>query len=210
VIKKYLKIIDKISVSFEKYLKQVTTINMGGGHAFTENYDVDRLERIIVKFCNKFPNIKTILFEPGEAILFDCGPLVTTVLDIMHNNMDVAILDVSSSAHLVDVLEMPYRPNVRLFKTQELAGNYGEKAYTYKFGGNTCLSGDVMGDFSFNTPLEPGDVLLIEDQMHYSFVKSTFFNGVKHPDIYIKDRSNFIKVKEYKYSDFRDRLGSRL
>jgi len=127
--------------------------------------------------------------------------LVATVLDVFHNGMDVAILDTSAEAHMPDTLAMPYRADVRG------SGEAGEKPYTYRLGGNTCLAGDIMGDYSFDMPLKAGDKVIFEDQIHYTFVKNTTFNGIKLPSlaIYRKDGTLDV-VKEFGYEDYRDRL----
>jgi len=129
------------------------------------------------------------------------GPLVASVLDIIHNGMDIAILDSSAEAHMPDTLAMPYRADIRG------AAEAGEKKHTYRLGGNTCLAGDIMGDYSFDEPLKVGDKIIFEDQIHYTFVKNTTFNGIKLPSLAIWTKEGTLKiVHEFGYEDYRDRL----
>ena len=142
-----------------------------------------------------------MILEPGEAVGWKTGWLVSSVLDTLFNGMDLAILDVSASAHMPDTLEMPYRPDVLG------AGEAGEKPYTYQLGGGTCLAGDIIGTYSFDKPLEVGQKLVFEDMIHYTMVKTTFFNGVKHPDIAIlRENGTLETVREFTYQDFKGRL----
>ncbi|MCF6201703.1 MAG: carboxynorspermidine decarboxylase [Hydrogenimonas sp.] len=186
---------------FGKYIGQMKWINFGGGHHITRaDYDVDRLIEVIADFKKKHGGI-TVYLEPGEAVGWQTGPLVASVLDIVHNGIDIAILDVSAEAHMPDTLAMPYRAEVRG------AADAGKKPYTYRLAGNTCLAGDVMGDYSFDQPLKIGDKVLFEDQIHYTMVKSTTFNGVKHPSIAIWTKDGSLKiVREFGYEDFKNRL----
>ena len=196
--------LEEVLVAFEekfsKYFKGLKYINFGGGHHITkEGYDVEKLIRIIKAFREKYD--VEVYLEPGEAVGWQTGFLVATVLDVFHNGMDVAILDTSAEAHMPDTLAMPYRADVRG------SGEAGEKPYTYRLGGNTCLAGDIMGDYSFDMPLKAGDKVIFEDQIHYTFVKNTTFNGIKLPSlaIYRKDWTLDV-VKEFGYEDYRDRL----
>lgn len=185
---------------FSKYFKGLKYINFGGGHHITKKgYDVEKLIRIIKEFKVKY-NLEVYL-EPGEAVGWQTGFLIATVLDVFKNGMNVAILDTSAEAHMPDTLAMPYRADVRE------SGEAGEKKHTYRFGGNTCLAGDIMGDYSFDEPLKIGDKIIFEDQIHYTFVKNTTFNGIRLPSlaIYIKD-GNLEIVKEFGYEDYRNRL----
>lgn len=186
---------------FGKYIDQMKWINFGGGHHITRaDYDVDRLIEVIADFKKKHGGI-TVYLEPGEAVGWQTGPLVASVLDIVHNGIDIAILDVSAEAHMPDTLAMPYRAEVRG------AADAGKKPYTYRLAGNTCLAGDVMGDYSFDQPLKIGDKVLFEDQIHYTMVKSTTFNGVKHPSIAIWTKDGSLKiVRKFGYEDFKNRL----
>ncbi len=185
---------------FSKYFKGLKYINFGGGHHITKKgYDVEKLIRIIKEFKVKY-NLEVYL-EPGEAVGWQTGFLIATVLDVFKNGMNVAILDTSAEAHMPDTLAMPYRADVRE------SGEAGEKKHTYRFGGNTCLAGDIMGDYSFDEPLKIGDKIIFEDQIHYTFVKNTTFNGIRLPSlaIYKKD-GNLEIVKEFGYEDYRNRL----
>ncbi|WP_457599121.1 carboxynorspermidine decarboxylase [Hydrogenimonas sp.] len=186
---------------FGEYIPQMKWINFGGGHHITrKDYDVERLIEVIRDFRARHGGI-TVYLEPGEAVGWQTGPLVASVLDIVHNGIDIAILDVSAEAHMPDTLAMPYRAEVRG------AGEPGEKPYTYRLGGNTCLAGDIMGDYSFDAPLKIGDKLLFEDQIHYTMVKSTTFNGVQHPAIALWTKSDELKiVRRFGYEDFKNRL----
>jgi len=186
---------------FGKFIPKMKWINFGGGHHITrKDYDVDHLIEVIRDFKARYNNI-TVYLEPGEAVGWQTGPLVVSVLDIIHNGMNIAILDVSAEAHMPDTLAMPYRAEVRG------AGVAGEKPYTYRLGGNTCLAGDIMGDYSFDKPLNIGDKIVFEDQIHYTMVKTTTFNGVQHPSIAIWTKENELKiVREFSYEDFKNRL----
>lgn len=185
---------------FSNYFKGLKYINFGGGHHITkEGYDVDKLIRIIKEFREKYD--VDVYLEPGEAVGWQTGVLVSTVLDIVHNGMDIAILDTSAEAHMPDTLAMPYRAMVRG------SGEAGEKKHTYRFGGNTCLAGDIMGDYSFDEPLQVGDRVIFEDQIHYTFVKNTTFNGIKLPSLAILREDNTLDViKEFGYQDYKNRL----
>lgn len=139
--------------------------------------------------------------EPGSAVAWQAGPLIAEVVDIVENQQQIAILDISATAHMPDVLEMPYRPSI------VGAGEDHEKAYSYKLGGNSCLAGDVIDTYSFDKPLQAGDRLIFEDMLHYTMVKTSFFNGVEHPAIGIlRENGSFELVKRFTYEDFRDRL----
>ncbi|MDO8453187.1 MAG: carboxynorspermidine decarboxylase [Sulfurimonas sp.] len=196
--------LEEVLVAFEekfsKYFKGLKYINFGGGHHITKNgYDVEKLIRLIQEFKAKYD--VEVYLEPGEAVGWQTGFLIATVLDVFENGMHVAILDTSAEAHMPDTLAMPYRADVRG------SGEAGEKKYTYRFGGNTCLAGDIMGDYSFDTPLKIGDKVIFEDQIHYTFVKNSTFNGIKLPSlaIYRKDGTLDV-VKEFGYTDYRGRL----
>jgi carboxynorspermidine decarboxylase len=185
---------------FGRYLKQMQWVNFGGGHHITrKDYDVELLCRLIVDFRNRYP--LDIYLEPGEAIALNTGVLVASVLDIIHNEMEVAILDTSAAAHMPDVLEMPYRPEILG------AGNPGEYPFTYRLGGLTCLAGDVIGDYSFPAPLEIGSRLIFLDMAHYTMVKNNTINGVRLPSIATRDSNKRVKIiREFGYEDYRNRL----
>ena len=186
---------------FGKYLPQMKWVNFGGGHHITrKDYHREELVRILNEFHNRYPHL-TVIMEPGEAVGWETGELVTSVGDIVHNEMDIAILNVSISAHMPDCLEMPYRPDVIG------AGMPGEKKFTYKLAGNSCLAGDQLGDFSFDEPLKVGDKIIFEDMIHYTMVKTTFFNGVRHPSIGMFDeQGKFHLLHKFTYEQFKDKL----
>jgi len=186
---------------FGEFLPRMSWVNFGGGHHVTRaDYDLDRAVRVISEFRERFD--VEVFLEPGEAIGLETGVLVAEVLDVIHNRMPIAILDTSASTHMPDVLEMPYRPRIRG------AGDPDEKAHTFRLGGLTCLAGDVIGDYSFDEPLEVGDRLIFEDMAHYTMVKTTNFNGVALPSIgiYHRGEDRFELVRSPKYTDYRDRL----
>ena len=186
---------------FGKYLPQMKWVNFGGGHHITrKDYHRDDLVRILKEFSARYPHLQ-IIMEPGEAIGWQTGELVASVGDIVHNEMDIAILNVSVSAHMPDCLEMPYRPNIIG------AALPREKAHTYKLTGNSCLAGDQLGDYSFDEPLKVGDRIIFEDMIHYTMVKTTFFNGVRHPSIGKFDESGkFHLLHKFTYEQFKEKL----
>jgi carboxynorspermidine decarboxylase len=188
-------------LQFGEYIPRMDWVNFGGGHHITRpDYDRDRLVRLINQFRGRW-NVEVYL-EPGEAIALGAGVLVASVLDIMHNEMDIAILDTSATAHMPDVLEMPYRPVIIG------AGEPDDRPHTYRLGGMTCLAGDVIGDYSFDQPLAIGDKLVFLDMAHYTMVKTTTFNGVRLPSIATHDpATGRITVhRRFGYRDYRDRL----
>ncbi|WP_431025217.1 carboxynorspermidine decarboxylase [Halomonas sp. H5] len=187
---------------FGHYLAGLKWMNLGGGHHITrEDYDVERLVRVVRDFRERHPHL-TVYLEPGEAIALNTGYLVCSVLDIVENDGPIAILDTSATAHMPDVLEMPYRPEIIG------GGEPGEKAHTYRLGGTTCLAGDVVGDYSFDEPLQIGDRLVFTDMAHYTMVKTTTFNGIRLPSICrIDEASREVRtVKTFGYMDYRQRL----
>jgi carboxynorspermidine decarboxylase len=185
---------------FGEYIHQMKWINFGGGHHITRvDYDVERLIEVIKEFKSKY-NVEVYL-EPGEAIGWQTGPLIATVLDIVDNHYNIAILDTSAEAHMPDTLAMPYRVDVRD------SAEPNQKEYTYRLAGNTCLAGDIIGDYSFDKELQAGDKIVFEDQIHYTFVKNTTFNGIKLPSLGIWTKDNKFKlVKEFGYLDYKNRL----
>ena len=188
-----------VEEQFGEYLPQMEWVNFGGGHHITRNdYDVDLLCKLINDFKSKY-DVQVIL-EPGEAVALNAGVLVASVLDIIDNDGPIAILDVSCTCHMPDVLEMPYRPDI------EKAGLPDEKSHTYTLAGLSCLAGDVIGDYSFDDPLQIGDQLVFGDMAHYSMVKTTFFNGIKHPSIAIQRNGKIEIVREFNYNDYKGRL----
>ena len=192
--------LEAVEEKFGRWLPQMKWINFGGGHHITrEGYDIARLERCIRRMQEKYG--LTVYLEPGEAVALNAGFLVATVLETLHNGMDIAILDTSAACHMPDVLEMPYRPPL------QGSGQPGEKAFTCRLGGPTCLAGDVVGDYSFDHPLREGDRLIFEDMAIYSMVKNNTFNGMPLPAIVLKRRNGeFRIVKEFGYEDFKRRL----
>jgi carboxynorspermidine decarboxylase len=186
---------------FGKFLPKLKWVNMGGGHLITKKgYDTNHLVKILTDFKNNYA--VQIILEPGSAFTYQTGYLVSTVLDIVENNgIKTAILDVSFTCHMPDCLEMPYKP-VILGATDELAGKP-----TYRMGGNSCLAGDYMGNWSFDKELKPGDKIIFDDMIHYTTVKTTMFNGVNHPSIGTwSDKLGFRLVKEFNYQDYKSRL----
>jgi carboxynorspermidine decarboxylase len=187
---------------FGEFLPGMSWVNFGGGHHITRpGYDIERLIALVRGFRERHPI--TVFLEPGEAVGLNVGVLVASVLDIVHNGQDIAILDTSASAHMPDVLEMPYRPAI-------VGGHSPGKArHTYRLGGVTCLAGDVIGDYSFEQPLAVGDRLVFLDMAHYTTVKTTTFNGVRPPSLAVYEPStrSLEIVRRFGYEDFRDRLG---
>jgi carboxynorspermidine decarboxylase len=185
---------------FGRYIPNMKWINFGGGHHITrKGYDMEKLIELIKDFKTRYD--VEVYLEPGEAVGWETGILIATVLDIVHNGMEIAILDTSAEAHMPDTIIMPYRAEVRG------AADAGEKKYTYRLAGNTCLAGDIMGDYSFDEPLKKGDRVIFEDQMHYTMVKATTFNGIRLPSIAIEREDGRIEVvREFGYEDFKSRL----
>jgi len=192
----------EVEKRFGRWFKRLRWINFGGGHHITRaDYDRDRLVRLIRDFRARHG--LEVYLEPGEAVALNAGYLVATVLDLIRNgSVQIAILDTSAAAHMPDVLEMPYRPNIMG------AGTAGQYPHTYRLGAPTCLSGDVIGDYSFSTPLEIGQRLVFTDMAHYTMVKNNTFNGIRLPAIVTYDpASNRVHiVREFGYEDFRNRL----
>lgn len=187
---------------FAAYLPGLKWINFGGGHHITRaDYDVDGLIALIRGFRARHPHLQ-VYMEPGEAVAINTGVLVTEVLDTGFNQLPQAIIDSSATCHMPDTLEMPYRPDI--FG----AGQPGALAHTYRIGGMTCLSGDVIGDYSFAAPLAPGDRLVFDDMAHYTMVKTSTFNGINLPSIAIWNSATdaLRVVKTFGYEDFRQRL----
>ena len=207
--------LDAVEEKFGEYLSHMNWINFGGGHHITrEGYDIPRLERCIRRMQEGYG--LTVYLEPGEAVALNAGFLVSSVLEIQGpaekrrqgfggNSVDdglrIAILNTSAACHMPDVLEMPYRPPL------QKSGQPWEKAYTYRLGGSTCLAGDVIGDYSFDAPLQEGDRLVFEDMAIYSMVKNNTFNGMPLPSIVLKQESGEYKlIKKFGYEDFKGRL----
>jgi carboxynorspermidine decarboxylase len=183
---------------FAPWLNQIRWINFGGGHHLTKlGYGIHRLVELIRCFRKRYA--VEVYLEPGEAVALNAGYLVASVLDIVPGEPEIAILDTSATAHMPDILEMPYRPTV------EGAGLPGEFGHPYRLGGLTCLAGDVLGEYSFNNPLHVGDRLVFHDMAHYTMVKNTAFNGIRQPSIVLVSEESRI-VRQFGYADYRDRL----
>lgn len=190
-----------VEEKFGRYLHGLRWLNLGGGHHITrEGYDIDGLIALIKRLKSTYG--LDVYIEPGEAVVIGTGVLVAEVLDIINNGIDIAILDVSATCHMPDVLEMPYRP--------EITGGElpGVLPFTYRLGGPSCLAGDVIGDWSFAEPLRVGQRLVFEDMSHYTMVKTTTFNGIQHPSLctYEPSDNRLTVVRRFEYEDFRARL----
>lgn len=187
---------------FGQFLPQLKWLNMGGGHLMTrEGYDVDHLVGLLKQFHAKYPNLELIM-EPGSAFGWQTGFLKTTVVDIVENHgVKTAIIDASFACHMPDCLEMPYKPRIR-YATDSIEGKP-----TYRIGGNSCLSGDYIGDWSFDKPLRIGDTLIFEDMCHYTTVKTTMFNGIPHPALaMLKADGELQMLREFGYEDYKNRM----
>ncbi|MCB2859592.1 carboxynorspermidine decarboxylase [Streptococcus suis] len=192
--------LEAVEAKFGPYLHRIKWLNMGGGHHVTrEDYDLDLLISSIQHMQGKYG--LEVYIEPGEAIALNAGYLVTEVLDIVENGIETLVLDASATCHMPDVLEMPYRPPLRN------GFEAGEKDYTYRLSSNTCLTGDIIGDYSFEKPVEIGDKLYFEDMAIYSFVKNNTFNGIGLPSLVLMDKTGDCRIiKEFGYEDFKGRL----
>lgn len=197
------KTLEVIEQKFGHLLSQVKWFNMGGGHLMTrKDYDVEHLIGLLKSFKSKYPNLE-IIMEPGSAFAWQTGVLVSTVVDIVENRgIKTAILDVSFACHMPDCLEMPYKPHIR--------GAYHEPVEglpTYRMGGSSCLSGDFVGEWSFDEPLLIGDKIIFEDMIHYTIVKTTMFNGISHPAIALWNKSDQLEIyREFSYEDYKTRM----
>jgi carboxynorspermidine decarboxylase len=195
------KVLQVVENKFGKFFPQLKWINMGGGHLITrKDYNTDHLIKILKQFREK--SRLDIILEPGSAIAWETGELVATVEDVIENQgIKTAILDVSFTAHMPDCLEMPYKPKI------DGASDPVPGKPTYRIGGNSCLSGDVMGEWSFEKKLIPGDRIIFLDMIHYTMVKTTTFNGVHHPSIGIWTKAGqFRLIREFGYEDYKNRL----
>jgi carboxynorspermidine decarboxylase len=194
------KTLNAVEEKFGNYLSGLSWLNMGGGHHITrEDYDIGLLEACIKRMQEKYG--LQIYLEPGEAVALNAGYLVTEVMDVVENGIKTLILDASAACHMPDVLEMPYRPPLKD------SGEPGEKAFTYRLSSCTCLAGDVIGDYSFDREIKPGDKLYFMDMAIYSMVKNNTFNGMPLPDIAIMDQEGECRViKRFGYEDFKNRL----
>ena len=197
------KVLTQVESRFGKYLDSLKWINFGGGHLMTrEGYDIDHLISLIKGFKKRHPNLHVIL-EPGSAFTWRTGDLIAIVLDIVENaGIKTAIVNVSFACHMPDCLEMPYKPTI----TEALPEVVADKP-TYRIGGNSCLSGDFVGDWSFEKPLKPGDILTFEDMNHYTTVKTNMFNGIQHPALYLQRNDGTIQcLRCYTYEDYKNRM----
>lgn len=194
------KTLNAVEEKFGDILPQIEWINFGGGHHITRpDYDIPQLERCIRRMQEKYG--LEVYLEPGEAIALNAGYLITEVLDLIENDMPIAILDTSAACHMPDVLEMPYRPPLIN------SGESGEKAYTYRLGSQTCLAGDSIGEYSFDEPLKIGDRLIFADMAIYSMVKNNTFNGMPLPAILLLRKNGAMEIlREFGYEDFKGRL----
>lgn len=192
--------LDAVADKFGDLLSKMQWLNFGGGHHITRpGYDVERLVKL-VRRLREIYGVEVYL-EPGEAVVLNAGFLFSQVLEVVHNGMDIAILDASAACHMPDVLEMPYRPPVRG------SGQPGEKAHTYRLAGPTCLAGDVIGDYSFDEPLEEGSRIVLEDMALYTMVKTNTFNGMPLPDLCLRHEDGTLElVRRFGYEDFKGRL----
>jgi len=186
-------------------LPSLSWLNLGGGHLMTrKSYDLDLLARSLTDLKAEYPKL-TVILEPGSAFAWETGYLKSTVQDIVsRGGSRTAILDVSFTAHMPDCLEMPYQPRIR---GARIATAQDDSGHRYRMGGNSCLAGDVMGDWLFDRPLSVGDEIIFEDMIHYTMVKTSMFNGVAHPSIGIVRRDGRHELlREFRYEDYRDRL----
>ncbi len=203
--------LEHVERHFKPYLENMEWVNFGGGHHITRSdYDVNLLIQTIKDFKERYHNIEVVL-EPGEAIGWQCGFLIASVIDIVKNDQEIAILDASFSAHMPDCLEMPYRPNVLKVSVEndeeiiEVEKGENQGAFSYFLGGPTCLAGDFMGSFSFDAPLKRGDKIVFQDMLHYTIVKNNSFNGVPLPSLARLDQQGFKILKNFSYEDYKNR-----
>ncbi|MFT2819330.1 carboxynorspermidine decarboxylase [Helicobacter pylori] len=203
--------LEHVEKHFKPYLESMEWVNFGGGHHITRSdYDVNLLIQTIKDFKERYHNIEVIL-EPGEAIGWQCGFLIASVIDIVKNDQEIAILDASFSAHMPDCLEMPYRPSILKVSVEndeelvEVEKGENQGAFSYFLGGPTCLAGDFMGSFSFDAPLKRGDKIVFQDMLHYTIVKNNSFNGVPLPSLARLDQQGFKILKNFSYEDYKDR-----
>lgn len=199
-LEKTLKVVED---KFGHLLSQIEWLNLGGGHLMTEkDYDIEHLISLLVSLKERYPHLE-IIMEPGSAFAWQTGVLIATVNDIVeNNNVKTAMLNVSFACHMPDCLEMPYKPRIRGAYHEPIADKP-----TYRMGGSSCLSGDFMGDWSFDKPLEVGDKIVFEDMIHYTIVKTTMFNGVSHPSIGLWTSDNQFKLyRDFGYEDYKSRM----
>lgn len=196
------RVLEAFEQQFGKFLPQVKWVNMGGGHLMTrESYDVQHLIGLLHDFKSRYPWLNVIM-EPGSAFTWRTGDLITSVVDVVDNQgVKTAIIDASFACHMPDCLEMPYKPAI----TESVETD--PSLPTYRLGGNSCLSGDYVGDWSFEKPLATGDRLTLEDMNHYTTVKTTMFNGIQHPSIVLCDKEGDCRyLRRFDYSDYKSRM----
>jgi carboxynorspermidine decarboxylase len=196
------KTLREVERRFHRYLPAIKWLNMGGGHLITrKGYDTEHLTGLLRSFRARYPHLEIIL-EPGSAFVWQTGFLLTTVVDIVENRgIKTAIIDASFTCHMPDCLEMPYKPQIR-HATDAVAGKP-----SYRIGGNSCLSGDYIGEWCFDKPLQVGDKLIFEDMIHYTLVKTTMFNGIPHPAIALWTQSDeLIMYRTFTYEDYKQRM----
>ena len=196
------KVLEAFESQFGNYLSQLKWVNFGGGHLMTrEGYDVGHLISLLKDFRTRYPWLKVVL-EPGSAWMWRTGDLITSVLDVVDNHgIKTAIIDASFACHMPDCLEMPYKPAI----TESVSE--AEGLPKYRLGGNSCLSGDYVGDWCFEVPLKEGDRLTLEDMNHYTTVKTTMFNGIQHPTIVLCDVSGDCSyLRRFDYDDYKNRM----
>lgn len=213
-------LLNTVEEKLGKYFSQIKWLNLGGGHLMTRaDYDVEHLIKILKNFRQRYPHLEVIL-EPGSAVAWDTGYLTSTVMDIVDNHgVKTIITDVSFTAHMPDTLEMPYRPKIRVVSSMLSVINNDEQGvvtnnlqltinnYHYRIGGTSCLSGDFMEAYEFDSEVKIGDKIIFEDMIHYTMVKTTTFNGVKHPGIgMIKKDGSFEIFRKFGYKDYKNRL----
>ncbi len=199
-LEKTLRVVEE---KFGHLLNEIEWLNLGGGHLMTDNdYNIEHLVSLLLSLKERYPNLE-IIMEPGSAFAWQTGVLVATVNDIVeNNNIKTAMLNVSFACHMPDCLEMPYKPRIRGAYQEAIADKP-----TYRMGGSSCLSGDYMGDWSFDEPLEVGDKIVFEDMIHYTIVKTTMFNGVSHPSIGLWTADNKFKLyRVFEYEDYKSRM----
>ncbi|UOR91732.1 carboxynorspermidine decarboxylase [Helicobacter pylori] len=203
--------LEHVEKHFKLYLENMEWVNFGGGHHITRSdYDVNLLIQTIKDFKERYHNIEVVL-EPGEAIGWQCGFLIASVIDIVKNDQEIAILDASFSTHMPDCLEMPYRPSILKVSVEndeelvEVEKGENQGAFSYFLGGPTCLAGDFMGSFSFDAPLKRGDKIVFQDMLHYTIVKNNSFNGVPLPSLARLDQQGFKILKNFSYEDYKNR-----
>ncbi|MCM1029040.1 MAG: carboxynorspermidine decarboxylase [Pseudoflavonifractor sp.] len=197
------KVLAAFEEQFGQYLPRLKWVNMGGGHLMTrQGYDTDHLIGLLRDFRRRHPNLSVIL-EPGSAWTWRTGDLITSVVDIVHNDgISTAIIDASFACHMPDCLEMPYKPAI-----SEALPDVDPSLPTYRLGGNSCLSGDFVGDWTFPEPLHPGQRLTLEDMNHYTTVKTTMFNGIQHPDIILSRADGSLELlRHFTFEDYRSRM----